>query len=330
MTKKIDFENIVLDYSKYPEVEQKILDTYGQNNGCILHPHWIKDSKRDFVSIASNHGAFRSLSWLGGGYPEKTDYVQPYEDRYHFCDMFANLDTIDVQSGMYQFYQIEELYNKYNEFPSPDEGISVLEIGGGYGRLAMFFLAYFGENCHYVSVDFAPSSLLFAPQVIRQLFLGLRVGQYDSPKNLYDYHFYSLPAWETGNLFIDFYDQGINIHSFQEMDRRSVDFYKGILWESMKPSGMLYVVNNPPEKDGWYTNHNYYNLGSLFKEFYSQKYPIGADWEKICGVPTLERAFLKNEPDIADTLCEQCGHIYAITKGDVESICPNCTSININ
>ena len=112
------------------------------------------------------------------------------------------------------------------------------------------------------------------------------------------------------------------------MEKKSVDFYKHYFYKNLKEDGILYVINNPPELGSWYTSHNYYSLENLFKEFYRYKYPIGDDWEKICDVPTLERAFFKDDPSIIDTSCTHCGFLYAMTDGDVESTCPKCRMID--
>ncbi len=322
---KIDFDKIKLDYSKYDEITNLVVKNYAVNNGCILHPHWTMNNKINYESLVMHKGAFESLGWMGDGYPATTEYKQPYPDKYGFENIFKNVDTIDIQSGMYQFYKIEELYNQISKFPCKYNKVNILEIGGGYGRTAMFFLSYFGTNCHYVSVDFVPTSLLFAPQVMKQSFPNMLIGDYNSNGKIEDYNFYSLPAWKMNELKQDNYDICINLHSFQEMEMRSVNFYKEMLYSKMKDDGILFLINNPPEKNGWYTNHDYYNIESLFNEFYSNKYPIGADWEKICGVPTLERAFTKSVPfTILDTICSQCGHWYGVREGDIESICPEC------
>lgn len=318
----IDFNDIELDSSRYQEMVRLIWDNYGKNNGCILHPHWEKFSDRDF-SVISQTGEFKSMSWMGGGFPETTDYQQPLPDWYDFHNHFANMDTIDVQSGIYQFSRIREFIKLTGK------EISVIEIGGGYGRLAMFFLKVFGRNCHYVSVDFAPSSLLYAPQVMQQAFPDLKIGgtfdlEKDSTTPFVDYNFVSLPAWRTDLIPHEYYDLGVNIHSFQEMQRKSVDYYSSVLWGALRNDGVLYVVNNPPEKDNWYTNHGYYNLQGLFRDIYAEKYPIGDDWEKICGVPTLERILLKDVPGIIDTDCSECHHLYGMVDGSIETTCPKC------
>jgi len=325
----IKFSDILLDYSKYPEILQLVSDNYNFNNGCVLHKHWKEFSQKDYDAISRGSGQFKSLSWMGNGYPNTTEYRQPYEDKYNLMVLFSDHQTVDVQSGLYQFYTIEKLFHEQlGGFPPKNDGINIMEVGGGYGRLAMFFLAYYGENCHYVNIDFVPTSLEFSPQVMKQMFPGLEIGNYESSGDLQKYNYISLPTWRIDELVAQNYDLGLNIHSFQEMERKSIDFYKHCFYKNLKADGILYVINNPPELGSWYTSHDYYCLENLFKCFYYNKYPIGDDWEKICGVPTLERAFFMDDPSIIDTVCKHCGFWYGITDGDVESICHKCNMIN--
>jgi len=290
----IDFSKIKLDASIYPEVFNEVKNHYNFNDGCILHKHWIKDSAENF-DIISATGEFASLSWMGNGYPNKSDYQFPFEKdifKLHREFSIVTRDTIDIQSGMYQFYRLEDLFAT-NDFYFLDNAkdVRIIEIGGGYGRLAMFFLLHFGERCHYVNIDFAPTSLTFSPQVIKQLFPNLKVGGVLNADGLIeDYNYVSLPAWDIDRINPEFYDLGVNIHSFQEMENRSVRFYVEQLARTISPFGFLYVINNPPEKNNWYTTHDYYGLEKYFEDVgVEYKYPIGADWGKICGVDTLER-----------------------------------------
>jgi len=289
----IDFSKIKLDIKDYHKIESLVEKYYDYNDGCILHPHWKRLLQRKI-----DGGTFETMGWLGGGYPQKTDYRQPHPDIFDFKDYFVNLDTVDIQSALYQFYTMEEIcaINDFY-FSNITQHINIIEIGGGYGRLAFPFLALFGEMCHYISVDYAPTSLTFAPQIIRQAFPYLKVMDTLNLKdNFEDYNFISLPTWEINKIKSSFYDLGTNIHSFQEMEHKSVEFYAQELHRTVNESGLIYIINNPPEKDKGYTNHNYYNLENYFGEaIFSKKYPIGADWEKICGVPTLERAFYNKE-----------------------------------
>lgn len=325
--KIIDLNNIRMDARRYPEMIEMVRAFSGYNDGCILHPHWQKFSARD-MGIFTASDRFKSLSWMGDGFPQTTSYRQPLEDSYFLRNVFANWDCIDVQSGVYQFYRIANWFEENDiHFTDPNQKLNVIEVGGGYGRLAMIFLAYFGADIHWVNVDFAPSSLLFSGQVMRQLFPHLNIADTFSLQEgepLDGYNFVSLPAWRISEVGSKTYDLGVNVHSFQEMTRKSVAFYKGEVWRCLHHQGYFYLINNPPENgQGGYTSHDYYNIHNLFNLEHENKYPIGADWEQICGVPTLERIFSKGDPNVIDTICDQCGNLFAVLQGDPYA-CPQC------
>jgi hypothetical protein len=90
---------------------------------------------------------------------------------------------------------------------------------------------------------------------------------------------------------------GINIHSFQEMRKESFTFYIQEFHRLLGSPSVLYVVNNPPDNsyEGVvrYEDHSWYGLERWFTEIGSRVRPFGADWVKICGIPALERAFVK-------------------------------------
>ena len=287
----IDFSKIKLDVNAFANVSDEVETHYNFNDGCILHPHWVKDSAKNFNTISISK-EFESLSWMGDGFPNTTTYTYSNEDRFNLAYFFATstLNSIDIQSGLYQFYAIDDVFSANI---AKDRGVKIIEIGGGYGRLAIFFLLLFGKNCHYVNVDFVPTSLAFSPQIIGQLFPHLKVGGIlDTSNNIEDYNYISLPAWNINKIKSKSYNLGVNIHSFQEMKNKSTKFYIKQLAKAISHSGYLYVINNPPELNDWYTEHDYYGFEKYFDDYITRKYPIGADWKKICGVNTLERIMI--------------------------------------
>ena len=287
----IDFSKIKLDTKQFTKIVKKVEKNQQINEGCQLHNHWEKFSQANYDKIVEGNGKFAALSWLGHGYPEKTTEKSNQIDKFGLASEFVDLDTLDIQSGFYQFYKIANFF-KDKELPFlKSKGIKIIEVGGGYGRLAMFFLKHFGIKCHYVSVDFVPTSLTFAPQVIKQAFPDMKVMGTLTPKRtgINDYNFVSLPAWEIDKLKDEAYDLAINIHSFQEMLKPSFKFYTKQISRLLKPKGIFYNINNPPDTGNGYAEQEWYELEELFVTRSKETYPFGDDWVKICGVPTLER-----------------------------------------
>lgn len=274
----IDLNEIKLDVSTYAQIEDMVIQHANDNAGCDLHPHWIQ-SCRDDINRIQQTGKFEALNWLGDGFPKKTLIEQPFADWSGFKQKFANIDTLDVQSGMYQFYQVANLIPNFYKL----KRIKIIEVGGGYGRLAMFFLAHFGEACQYINIDYVPTSLCFSSQVIRQAFPMLRVADALDLSELEQANYVSLPAWEMNRLTMG-YNLGVNIHSFQEMTKPVFQFYIDFLtWRC----AFIYSVNNPHEST---RSHQAYDYGPL-REIFRKPYPFGANWEEIYGSPCLERGF---------------------------------------
>jgi putative sugar O-methyltransferase len=295
----IDFGRITLDPEPYEKIRESVTEHLFANPGCALHEHWKRCDAADFRRVMRKR-KFEALNWLGDGYPERTKFRNPNPDLAGLANHFRNLDTLDVQSGLYEFYEIERYMRTQHIDLLNLEHMNVVEIGGGYGRLALFFLAYFGAHCHYVTIDFVPMSLTFAPQVIRQVFPELQVLDslsLDDQTRLQDFNFVSLPAWEIGRVQSKSYLLGMNIHSFQEMRKESYTFYIRELHRLLGSPSVLYIVNNPPDNSSErvikYEEHSSYGFEAWFNEIGSKVRPFGADWVKICGIPTLERAFVK-------------------------------------
>jgi SAM-dependent methyltransferase len=288
---KIDFGKIRLDPSCYEEIFARCSANLKFNPGCLLHRHWLEMNRRDQAKIAINR-TFGSFNWLGGGYPQKYG-KRPSPDRRGIGARFANSNTLDVQSGLFQFYSIAEQLAAAGRDLWSMERIRVLEIGGGYGRLALFFLAVFGARCHYVSVDVVPTSLAYCHQVVRQCFPDLKtLSPLDASRvsRLSDYNFVSLPAWNI-DLLEPIYDLGVNIHSFQEMEKTSFRFYIAQLASLLVDDALVYTINNPPPQTQYPgKDQTYYGFEDYFRGILRRPYALG---RSMCGMPSLECAYVK-------------------------------------
>jgi len=289
----IDFSKIVLDPQPYYQTLRLSQAHSGANPGCCMHPHWVQANLADQRAIEAT-GRFSALHWLGNGYPMKTRYRHP-EDPHNLSRHFANLDCLDVQAGLRKFYAIAEAFTRQGvdfwNLPS----IRVLEVGGGYGRLALFFLAHFGARCHYVSVDFVPSSLTYCPQVVRQCFpdlsvLGLPECE-NAPHPPEGRHFVSWPAWQADRLGAD-YDLGVNIQSFGEMVKETFRFYVEQFWSHLRPGALMYSVNSVPAQTHYPgKDHSWYGFENRFTALSRRPHPLG---RPICGIPTQECVYRKD------------------------------------
>ncbi|MEI8216426.1 MAG: putative sugar O-methyltransferase [Eubacteriales bacterium] len=126
----------------------------------------------------------------------------------------------------------------------PLEKYCILEIGGGYGRLAEAFSNGTDSRLHYVIVDAVPASLLYAKEYLEKAFPNKRIGFYLN--DIYDmaYDFFISTPWHMGHISNTEFDICINVESMQEMEQKHVDFYLKNFDELVKEDGHIYISNS--------------------------------------------------------------------------------------
>jgi SAM-dependent methyltransferase len=130
---------------------------------------------------------------------------------------------------------------------APSDGpLRIVEVGGGYGRLAEAFLNIFGDQVRFVLIDAVPGSLLLAYEYLRRCNPALRVGfdYLDDPFDLERYDCYIAPSWRIDPIPKASIDLAINVQSMQEMEQHHVDEYLAWFDRALKPgSGIAYFCN---------------------------------------------------------------------------------------
>jgi len=137
--------------------------------------------------------------------------------------------------------------NLINKF-SAKENISIIEVGGGYGRLTEgFFEAIGGGKVKYLMLDSVPASLLYSCKYLRKKFPELKIGFYYDGDDLdFDvYDCYIMPTWHYTPTDYKF-DVCLNIQSMQEMAQHHVDYFLDLFDKSVASDGIVYLSN---EKD---------------------------------------------------------------------------------
>lgn len=125
----------------------------------------------------------------------------------------------------------------------------ILEVGGGYGRLAEAFMHVFGpEQIRYVLIDSVPASLMYAHSYMKNRFPDASIGSYYNGDSfdLEKHHCYVIPSWHFDSSNNYSYDISINVQSMQEMGQTHVDHYLNLFNAITKEKGMIYLSN---EKD---------------------------------------------------------------------------------
>lgn len=122
----------------------------------------------------------------------------------------------------------------------------ILELGGGYGRLAEAFLAIFENQMKYVMLDAVPESLVYAYLYLSKNFPDRRIGFYycghDFDLTMYDC--YIVPTWRFEELNGYKFDVAVNIESMQEMRQEQIDYYLSLFDRVTKLGGEIYLANS--------------------------------------------------------------------------------------
>jgi ubiquinone/menaquinone biosynthesis C-methylase UbiE len=131
--------------------------------------------------------------------------------------------------------------------------VFVVEVGGGYGRSAIFMLNYFGPRICYVNIDAVPTSLIISEQFIRHNCRSdLVIGGYsdvakcinsDTGLDLEKYNYLSFPAWHVNILPDNRFDVAMNIWSMQEMSVAHEMLYYELWNRVCRENATLFFLN---------------------------------------------------------------------------------------
>lgn len=262
---------------------RRYLDDMVQNSGDLIpDPSWLAT---DHVSVSgldksktleralneqhfrANVGYMKELmtAWIGDGAKQLTDEtISRYYRFLQHCDALglwpANMhEERDVPFLATDLGTLMDLNLLYGFSPATGRTVTrVLEIGGGYGRLAEAAFNIFGHSVQYIMVDAVPASLYYARQYLAHACPDARLGSYydhaaDGSFDFSSYDIAIVPAWHFQRLNHLRYDICVNIESMQEMAQRHVDYYLN-LFESVAVEGATIYISNA---------HDYYFRGAF-------------------------------------------------------------------
>jgi len=260
------WQAIVINTDDVDKLLTAIQDNKDKNPGCKLINYWqhrwgekilneVKETKR------------LPYGFVGDGWPKKTDQSWALKhDTYKLSKAFLEHDCRDIGDAIYQANIISEyLVNKKGH-------IYIVDFGSGYGRLAIPFIHKFRGMLTYIGIDYTACGLLIAPQFVEQA-IDAKVKQWDDETNDYkSYDFVSLPAWNIHKLYADYLkvDAFISVHSIQEMQPETINFYVRIMPELCKKNAIFYSINIESEDKKIV-------LPSQYREVFSRPFPINRD-----------------------------------------------------
>lgn len=194
--------------------------------------------------------------WVGKGALKNVSEARIYEYR-NFLELF------DLHKGFDDLLQVR--LNEKSDIAEHDLGpiqdylllsraISencqkertvILEVGGGYGRLAELFTINRPKGQCYVLTDSVPESVFYSWRYLSQRCKGMRVGAYFlgdkyAPN---DWDIYVVPAWRLKEVVSDV-DVAINVASIQEMPDATANAYLKFFQEKLNIGGIFFFQNS--------------------------------------------------------------------------------------
>ena len=153
----------------------------------------------------------------------------------------------DLLDSILEIYFLKSFFSNLNE-------LSLLEIGGGYGRLCKRFLDCMPNSKYYIT-DAIPQSTF-----VSKIYLN---DKKDSVINLYDIE------EKVKSLKIDI---AINIHSFPECNIKDIEWWIKFI-NSNKIKYIFYVPNNPDSTPNFMPSNSGESILDLFSKYnYKVKY----------------------------------------------------------
>ena len=282
----------VPDLEANREEYQRILDDLVQNSGPLIpDPNWLttedtsqpaesydKDKALEFAVSAEHyekkvsHMQALMVAWVGGAERPTPAAITRYYRFLQHCDALG-LWQVNVEQGSdanpllrQDLGSLMDLTFLHAFAPAPRGLVTrILEVGGGYGRLAEAAFNVFGSTVQYVIVDSVPASLYYARKYLAHACPNARIGSYydgGEAFDLDDYDIAIVPAWHFEKVNTLRYDICVNIESMQEMNQYHVDYYLN-LFDAVAADGATIYLSNA---------HDYYFRGSF-------NYP--PHWQKL-------------------------------------------------
>jgi SAM-dependent methyltransferase len=196
--------------------------------------------------------------WVGGralreAAPERREEYASFLDRFgagqRFREILAEIAedrgaALECDLGpAHDFVLIERYLGALPARPGP---LLVLEIGGGYGRLAEIFHRYSQRPVCCLLTDGIPESIWFSWAYLRARLPDARVGaQFNGdPFDPQSQDFYVTPSWELPGQATTPLDLAVNIASLQEMPDAAVGAYLALIDARMRPGGLVFLENS--------------------------------------------------------------------------------------
>ena len=239
----------------------KYNDFYIKNGFNINPTVWKQSSDYVLRSFNTNFRGENAFVWQEQLGDNKETYIEYYKkiiksidkdnllNKTFECGSYGckcyDFDNIKISRDLLD--SILEIYFLKSFFPNLNE-LSLLEIGGGYGRLCKRYLDCIPNSKYYIT-DAIPQSTFLS-----KLYLN---GKNDSVINLYD-----IPE-KIKTLKIDI---AVNIHSFPECNINDIEWWIKLI-NSNKIKYIFYVPNNPQSTPEFMPSNTGESILDLFNKY---------------------------------------------------------------
>jgi hypothetical protein len=259
---------------------------------CRPSERWQVNSLFDTAPEKKDAPSFEDMmpAWVGAR--AKIHVTEAIFDEY--ADYIRSIDHLDLLSAYYPDNKftaggglmvcdlgsiIEVNLITKNLSRRHHQPLNIMEVGGGYGRLAEVFLNLFGGQIRYFLVDAVPLSLYYGYHYLSGNLPRLQVNYMDnsSPDDISACDCIVLPCWNLNKIKGIEFDVCINIASMQEMTEEQVGFFLDLFEAKTRTGGLIYLSNS---RDYVYQRNYFYpdNWELLEKiispRAYSPDYPI--------------------------------------------------------
>jgi putative sugar O-methyltransferase len=305
-----------------PELEadqhdyQRLLKDMVENAGPLIpDPNWLVTDDRSqgpetydkqqalTVALSDEHYS-RKVSkmmqlmkaWVGGAERATKADIKKYYRFLEHSDVLelwkTNVESTSSNPASRQdLGSIMDLNLIYTFSYSPERKVTrLLEIGGGYGRLAEAAFNIFGHSLRYVMIDSVPASLHYAYKYLSHACPDAKIAFYENGGHEIDldnYDIVILPSWHFHRWNTSLYDVCVNIESMQEMNQYHVDYYLQLFDSNAADGATIYLSNA----------HDYYFRGS---------FTFPGHWQKLVCTNTPRSWTLDHPTEIFRKVEEDC------------------------
>jgi SAM-dependent methyltransferase len=338
--KRLHVQSFAADRKEYCHVLEDML----RNSGDLIpDPNWLElgdvsrpadtYDKNKALQIAMSEEAFNKQcsqldsllkAWIGSADLVDERSLLSWRPFIKGCDLLKLWESniIPTEDSVPLFYadlgSIMDLNLIYAFSFSENRKVTrILEVGGGYGRLAEAAFNIFGRSVKYVIVDAVPASLYYSKHYLKQACPDARVGSfYDHEGPTFELDRYDIsivPAWYFEKINTDRYDVCVNIESFQEMNQHHVDYYLN-LFDKLSATGATIYISNARD----YYFRGRWNYPPSWQKLFCANTP--RSWTR--DHPT--EIFRKTGEDLAkQNSVMECSHQYLSNRESPEAVIEN-------